>query len=104
MPIIDVSIVVGRDAPIAGDLAQSLANAIGVALLSPPGETWLRLHVLPEDRYAENNGPVRPTELPVFVVLLARVIPEPAQFADSVNIINGVVSEVTGRARENVAR
>ena len=76
MPIVDVTIVVGRDEKVAAGLTQTLADEVGRVLNSSPGQTWVRLHLLAQDRYAENNSSLGSTELPVFVVLLTRQLPD----------------------------
>jgi len=42
MPIVDVTIVVGRDEKDTAGLTQALADGIGRVLDSPPGQTWVR--------------------------------------------------------------
>ena len=66
MPIIDLEIV--GDAPLPA--AQPIADALGALLGTPPGRTWLRVRRLPADCYAENDGPVTGSDLPVFVTVL----------------------------------
>jgi len=43
MPIVTVEVVAGADDPTARNVAQSLADVIGRALKSPPGQTWVRI-------------------------------------------------------------
>jgi phenylpyruvate tautomerase PptA (4-oxalocrotonate tautomerase family) len=102
MPIVDVTVVVGRDESVAADLAQSLANTIGRALKVPSAQTWLRLHVLPQERYAENSSSLNATELPVFVVVLTRELPERSQLGEAIAALTHAVSEATGRASDRV--
>jgi len=84
MPVVDVTIVIGRNEKVAAELARTLADVIGCVLDSPPGQTWVRLHLLGQDRYAESHSALRPTDLPIFVVMLARPLPDQAQFADAI--------------------
>jgi len=102
MPIVDVTIVVSRNGVVAPDMAQSLADGVDRALISPPGETWLRLHVLDHDQYAENDAPLPSADLPVFVVVLSRQIPVPTRLASSIAALTRVVSEVTDRPSDRV--
>jgi phenylpyruvate tautomerase PptA (4-oxalocrotonate tautomerase family) len=102
MPIVDVTMVVARDEPIAADLAQALANSVGRALESPPAHTWVRLHVLPQDRYAENNASPDAADLPVFVVVLSRQLPEHSQLMGTIVALTQAISDATGRAVDRV--
>jgi phenylpyruvate tautomerase PptA (4-oxalocrotonate tautomerase family) len=102
MPIVDVTIVIGRDESVGADLAQSLANTIGRALKSPPAQTWVRLHVLPQERYAENGTSLNATALPVFLVVLTRELPEHSQLVEANAALTHAVSEATGRASDRV--
>ena len=56
MPIIDVEFVRGADEALPG--ADELAQALGRALKTPPGRTWVRLRRLAPQCYAENDEPV----------------------------------------------
>ena len=69
MPIVDVELVAGPDGVVASRLAQSLADAVGRALGSPVGQTWVRLHILAREHYAENESSIELAELPVFVTV-----------------------------------
>jgi phenylpyruvate tautomerase PptA (4-oxalocrotonate tautomerase family) len=102
MPIIDVSIVVAPGQAVAADLAQSLANSVGRALALPPAQAWVRLHVMPQDRYAENDTVLSPSELPVFAVVLTRQPPDDLQLPTSITKLTHAISEATGRAPASV--
>ncbi len=102
MPIVDVTIMVGRDEEVAAGLAQTLADAIGRVLNSPPGETWVRLHLLGQDRYAENNSTLGSTDLPIFAVLLTRKLPDQTQFVDAIAKLTHAISDATGRPSDRV--
>ena len=56
MPIVTVELVADPDRPLERNLTQSLADAIGRVLSSPPGQIWIRLRLLPRDGYAENDA------------------------------------------------
>jgi phenylpyruvate tautomerase PptA (4-oxalocrotonate tautomerase family) len=97
MPIVDVDLVsAAEDTPAAG-LAQLLADALGRALKSPPGETWVRLRPLARERYAENESILESSGLPVFVTVLRRALPEKAALADEIAALTRAVARVTGR-------
>ena len=56
MPIIDVELI-ALDAPKnLKNLTQNLTNSAAIILNSPNGQTWLKLHFLPLNQYAENGG------------------------------------------------
>jgi phenylpyruvate tautomerase PptA (4-oxalocrotonate tautomerase family) len=98
MPIVEVELVAGASSVVTPGLAQSLADAVGRTLHSPPGNTWVRLHVLQRNHYAENESSLETTELPVFVTVLKRVLPEGAELAGEMMALAGAIAEVTGRA------
>ena len=102
MPIIDVEIVVATDGPVLTGLAQSLADAAGRAMGSPAGQTWIRLRLLPREHYAENESSLAATELPVFVTVLKRALPGPAELTDEIARLTGSVADVLGRNRNCV--
>jgi phenylpyruvate tautomerase PptA (4-oxalocrotonate tautomerase family) len=79
------------------DVAQALADAIGRALESPPGQTWVRVASLARDRYAENEATVDAAQLPVFVTILKKQIPPPAELAGEVTALTEAVAQVVGR-------
>jgi phenylpyruvate tautomerase PptA (4-oxalocrotonate tautomerase family) len=102
MPIVDVTIVAGQGDRVDAGLTQTLADAIGHALDSPPGQTWVRLHVLAQDCYAENHASPESTDLPVFVAVLQRQVPHPSPLAESVSRLTKAVAEATGRPADRV--
>jgi len=104
MPILDIEIV--EDAPPGGPhppaTVRVLADRIAAVLGSGPAGTWVKLHYLPRDSYAENGGDVPPGVRPTFVtVLLARHpdAPEPRRLARR---IADAVAATLDRPRENV--
>jgi len=102
MPIVDVTIVVGRDEMVAPGLTQTLADGIGRVLNSPSGQTWVRLHLLAQDRYAESNSSLSSTELPVFVVLLTSQTPSRSQLDGEIAKLTQAISAATGRPSDRV--
>jgi phenylpyruvate tautomerase PptA (4-oxalocrotonate tautomerase family) len=96
MPIVTVEVVAGATA-MAPDVAQSLADAIGRALKSPPGQTWVRVAALARDRYAENEAALDVAQLPVFVTILKEQIPPPAELGGEVTALSKAVAQVIGR-------
>ena len=102
MPIVTVEVVVDLDRTLNLNLAQSLANAIGRALDSPPGQTWVRLNVLGRNAYAENEHVVEPDALPVFVIVLKRQVPLGAELQAEVASLTRAVAQVLARPEESV--
>ena len=102
MPIVDVTIVVGRDEKVTAGLTQTLADGVGRVLNSPPGQTWVRLHLLAHHRYAENNSHLNLTDLPVFVVMLTRQLPDQSQLVGTIAELTQAISEATGRPSDRV--
>jgi phenylpyruvate tautomerase PptA (4-oxalocrotonate tautomerase family) len=97
MPIVDVELVSSAEGTPTAGLAQLLADALGRALNSPPGETWVRLRTLARERYAENESILESSELPVFVTVLRRALPEKAALGDEIAAVTRAVARVTGR-------
>lgn len=96
MPIVTVEVVSGADA-MASDVAQALADAIGSALKSPPGQTWVRVRILARNQYAENEAFLDTAQLPVFVTILKRQSPLRAELEAEVTALTGAVAQVIGR-------
>ena len=94
MPIVDIERVLADDGAPAPGLAQSLADALGRALGSAPGRTWVRLRWLPAADYAENDTPVDVGALPVFVTVLHAHPPEGTQLAAQVAALTAAVAAV----------
>ena len=97
MPIVTVELVADPGRRLEQNLTQSLADAIGHALHSPPGHTWVRLRTLHHDEYAENGVPVDADELPVFVTVLERQVSAVAVLQGSITAITQAVASVLGR-------
>jgi phenylpyruvate tautomerase PptA (4-oxalocrotonate tautomerase family) len=97
MPIVNVEIVAAANDAMANGIAQSLADAIGRELKSPPGQTWVRVRVLARNQYAENESLLDAAQLPVFVTILKRQSPPRAELAAEIAALTGVVAQVIGR-------
>ena len=97
MPIVDVELVAEPNDTVRGGLAQSLADEVGRTLNSPPGQTWVRLRLLARENYAENESSPESAELPVFVTVLKRALPERAALAAEIAALTDSVARVTGR-------
>ena len=95
MPIIDVEFVHGGQVS-ALPKASTLAAAIGRALGTPPGQTWVRLRTLDANFYAENESSVSPSELPVFVTVLHAHLPDSPALAAEVHLLTQTVASCVG--------
>ncbi len=99
MPIVDVELV--GETLVTADTSQRLADAVGEALSSRAGGTWVRVRLLEHGRYAENGGMPEGVQ-PVFVTVLERHRPTGDELKDRVARVTAAVAEVTGRDPENV--
>jgi phenylpyruvate tautomerase PptA (4-oxalocrotonate tautomerase family) len=97
MPIVTVELVRETDAALEPTLAQAVADAVGRALDSPPGQTWVRLHTLGRNQYAENVRSVQAGELPVFVTVIKRHVPVSAELQTEVALLTHAVAQAIGR-------
>jgi phenylpyruvate tautomerase PptA (4-oxalocrotonate tautomerase family) len=97
MPIVTVEIVANPGRQLEHNLTQWLADALGHALHSPPGRTWVRLRILQSNEYAENEVPVDVAESPVFVTILERQASVGAALEGIVTAVTQAVANVLGR-------
>jgi hypothetical protein len=102
MPIVDVEVVAVPRTGLAPDLAQRLADALGAALDTPSGTTWIRLRLLASDGYAENGALIEAAALPVFVTVLRRQLPDVAQRATECALLARTVGDIVGRPADRV--
>lgn len=101
MPILDV-LVVGDILNSGGELARQLADGAGEILKSGKHQTWIRLHVLPREGYAENGGGPEEGVHPVFVRVLKRYLPDREALKLEIQQLTRLVASACGRAEENV--
>ena len=97
MPIVMVEVVASDATAAVHGLAQMLADAIGFALESRPGQTWVRVRAVPADQYAENETIPDPANLPVFVTILERQPPQGAELERKVTALTGAIAQVIAR-------
>jgi phenylpyruvate tautomerase PptA (4-oxalocrotonate tautomerase family) len=98
MPIVDIEIVGEVAGASAGACAQALADEAGRVFAAPPASTWVRVHTLARDCYAENGAAVAPADLPVFVTVLKRRVPEPAELAREMTALTQGIARIVGRS------
>lgn len=101
MPIVDIEIVGGLSTSSPG-LASRLADGIGEVLSSRPQGTWVKLHRIPEDDYAENQCGATERVLPVFVSVLQRAVPTGEVLVAQTTQIAESVASLCERDVENV--
>jgi phenylpyruvate tautomerase PptA (4-oxalocrotonate tautomerase family) len=102
MAILDLEIVLRPDELLAPGLAGDLAERCGEVLDSPPGNTWVKLHSVPREHYAENGGGPPEGVYPVFVSVLKARLPAPEALSTEVARLTAAVARGTGRSAEHV--
>ena len=101
MPIVDIEIVLRANETLRKDMVSELADELGNIFHSPSGGTWVKVHCLPAERYAENGG--TPTSVyPIFVTIIKSALPAPAEIQQEVEWITGSVAQICDRPSENV--
>ncbi|MDP3084450.1 MAG: hypothetical protein Q8N44_12300 [Rubrivivax sp.] len=101
MPIVDIEWVCQPDEQ-AVISARALADALGQALGSPAGRTWVRLHRLDAADYAENDSTPSAGQLPVFVTLLHSRLPAGSALLAEVSAITDTVARCLARPADRV--
>ncbi len=98
MPILTVDLVADELHAPEHNLAQSLADAVGRALDSPPGQTWVRLRLIGRNQYAENESTTAAADWPVFVTVLKQQVPVGPELQAEVTALTRIIAQVIGRA------
>jgi phenylpyruvate tautomerase PptA (4-oxalocrotonate tautomerase family) len=101
MPILDVEIITRPGETISPYLASKLANRAGTIFLSPPASTWVKVHTLPCENYAENDSPDS-NIYPVFVSILKANLPAPDALQQEVEQLTAAIAHLCNRPAENV--
>ncbi len=99
MPIVDVEVVGGKGAD--AELAQRLADALGVVFGSRPRGTWVRVRYLEDAKYAENTG-AQSGVAPIFVHVLQAEVPDNSALEVLARQLCTAVAEVCERPPEYV--
>jgi phenylpyruvate tautomerase PptA (4-oxalocrotonate tautomerase family) len=102
MPVIDIVLVAEQRSTSPAGFAQALADGLGRALGASPGQVWTRLRLLASDCYAENEVVQESADLPVFVTVLRRALPEGPALLAEIAAVTRTVAEVTGRSAAQV--
>lgn len=103
MPIIDIELVCKSEAEFHAVSARILADALGHALNSAAGRTWVRMRYLDHRAYAENETEAKhATDLPVFVTILKAHPPAMQALSEEVLKITEVVAACVGCSPQRV--
>jgi phenylpyruvate tautomerase PptA (4-oxalocrotonate tautomerase family) len=101
MPILTVEIVARLEEEWDADFAQQLAHRAGEIFASSAGGTWVKVHFIPHEQYAENSQ--EPVALhPVFVSILKANLPDKDGMAKEVRQLTTAVAQLCQRPPENV--
>jgi phenylpyruvate tautomerase PptA (4-oxalocrotonate tautomerase family) len=101
MPIIDLEIVLRPNEIIREELVSELADELAEIFHSSPGKTWVKVHPLAENQYAENGG--RPEGVsPIFVMVMKSELLPFEEMQNELAQVTGAVAQICGRPSENV--
>jgi phenylpyruvate tautomerase PptA (4-oxalocrotonate tautomerase family) len=96
MPIVDIKLVLRKDASPRPRLARAIADAVGAALHLPPGRVWVRVSAIAEQDYAENGTSEAETDTPVFVSVLHAVLPPQPALQTEASVLASTIAGVVG--------
>ena len=102
MPILDVEIVLRADERLDPGLAAEIADRCGEVFGSPPGNTWVKLHLMPRDHYAENGGGPPVGVYPVFASVLKAGCLRRMRCVLRWRRLTAAIAQATGRPEEHV--
>jgi phenylpyruvate tautomerase PptA (4-oxalocrotonate tautomerase family) len=101
MPIVDIEIVLRANESIREEVVSELANELGEIFHSSAGETWIKIHPLSADQYAENGG--TPDGIyPIFVTVMKSKLSSLEEMQKEVAKITGVIAQICGRPSDNI--
>lgn len=103
MPIVDIEMVCKSEADFNAVSARTLADAVGHALNSEAGRTWVRMRYLDHRAYAENETEAtHAADLPVFVTILKAHPPAIEALSEEILKITEVVAACVGCSPQRV--
>ena len=102
MPSVDIEIVLRPGEVPPPNLARRLADGIGKVFGSPPGTTWVKLHFLPREQYAENAVSLPDDLAPVFVSILKAQSGDAAALQHEIAQLTPLIASLTARSAQNV--
>jgi phenylpyruvate tautomerase PptA (4-oxalocrotonate tautomerase family) len=101
MPIVDVEIVLKPDETIHEKMVSELAARLGEIFGSSKNGTWIKVHGISNDHYAENGGKEEGM-YPIFISVLKSRLPHPDEMQKEVDAITGAVATVCNRSSDFV--
>ena len=101
MPIVDIEIVLRTNEIIREEVVSELANELGEIFHSSPGETWIKIHPLLADQYAENGGTLDGI-YPIFITVMKSKLSSFEEMQEEVANITGAVAQICGRPSDNI--
>ena len=101
MPILSVEIVVRPDEHFPANLAMELVDRTGEIFDSAPGRTWVTVHFLSRENYAENLSQSEEI-FPVFVSVLKAKLPSPDLLQAEVARLTELLAQICHRPAENL--
>ena len=97
-----MEIVIPTGLRLDAGLAPSIAEAAGQIFGTPAGGTWVKLHPLPYEFYAENGSQLAENAWPVFVTVLKAKLPEPEALEREVCLLTAEIARLCRRPQESV--
>lgn len=101
MPILTVEIIAFPGEAPDPSLASSIAERAAEVFGSPPGGTWVKVHRIAREDYAENGG-VPANLSPVFVSIFKAKLPLPDALQTEATQLAESVAQICNRSRESV--
>jgi len=102
LPILNVEIIGPVPQALRANLAPRIAELAGQALDSRIQGTWVKLHFIPSEHYAENAGGPAMDGLPVIVSLLQAQVLEGDALREQIKLLTAAIAEGVGRPTENI--
>jgi phenylpyruvate tautomerase PptA (4-oxalocrotonate tautomerase family) len=102
MPIIDIEIVLQPNEKLRSKLAGELADRAAEILVSPKGGTWVKIHPIKNEHYAENGAGPDEGIYPVFVSILKAQPPESHAMRTEALSLAAAIALACARPPENV--
>jgi len=102
MPILDIEIVLRPGERLRAGLAAEIADRAGEIFGTPKGRTWVKLHPIRPEHYAENGAGPDNEISPVFVSVLRARLPEPEPMQTEVTFLIETIALACARPPGNV--
>jgi phenylpyruvate tautomerase PptA (4-oxalocrotonate tautomerase family) len=102
MPTLDIEIVLRPGETLHPHLAAEIADRAGEILGTLKGATWVKLHPILSEHYAESGDGPNDNIAPVFVSILRSRLPEPEAMQAEVISLTEAIARICARPPENV--